>query len=97
MFMKVHRVAGAGDIVAVCDSELMNRTLVEGELRIEITHRFFGDSDVGEEEVKEAMMTAATINLFGEKAMALARSLDLVDEGSFILIGGIPHAQVFRL
>ncbi|MDH7593383.1 MAG: DUF424 domain-containing protein [Methanomicrobiales archaeon] len=85
------------EIVAVCDIELMNRRLLYGDVEIEISRRFFGERTASEEEVREAMKNAAFINLFGERALSVARSLDLVDESGCIRIEGVPHAQIFRI
>lgn len=97
MFLKVHRTESGEEIVAVCDIELMNRRLRLGDVEIEITNRFYGERTASEEEVREAMRHASCINLFGRRALAVAHSLDLVDEEGCIFIDGIPHAQIYRL
>lgn len=97
MNMKVHRVRGEGEVVAVCDSELVNRTLRHGDVDVVISGGFYGNQPVPDEEVREALKGACNINLFGCRAVALARELGLVDEACCIMIDGVPHAQVYVL
>ncbi len=97
MNMKVHRVRGQGEVVAVCDSDLVDRTLRRGDVDVVISGGFYGNQPVPDEEVREALESACNINLFGCQAVALARELGLVDEASCIVIDGVPHAQVYLL
>ena len=95
MYLKVHRTPTGGDIVAVCDRELLNTTLDRDGLAIPISEAFYGKDLATEQEVQGAMLAAACINLMGKRAFALARRLNLVEEGGCLLIGEIPHAQIF--
>jgi hypothetical protein len=97
MYMKIHRTPRQGDIVAVCDPELLNTTLEWKELSIPISDQFYGITPATEEEVCAAMRNAMCINLMGKKAFACARKLQLVDEQGCLMIGDVPHAQIFRI
>jgi len=97
MFLKVHHTQTAGDIIAVCDRELINTTVMWNDIKVFISEHFYGNTMASEEEVRSAMLLASCINLMGKRAFALARELDLVDEKSYVLIGDIPHAQIFRI
>ena len=97
MYMKVHCARGEGEVVAVCDDELINRTLRHGEARVPISDSFYGNRPVPDEEVREALLGACNINLFGRRAVALAQELGLVDEACCLVIDGVPHAQVYLL
>lgn len=95
MNMKVHRVRGEGEVVAVCDSELVDRTLRHGDVDVTISRGFYGDRQVSDEEVREALKGACNINLFGRRAVELAKELGLVDEACCLEIDGVPHVQVY--
>jgi len=97
MNMKVHRVRGEGEVVAVCDSELVDRTLRHGDVDVVISSGFYGDCPATDEEVREALKGACNINLFGRRAVELAKELGLVDEACCLVIDGVPHAQVYLL
>lgn len=97
MFLKIHHAPGAGDVVAVCDCELMNTTLCTGEVDVPITPAFYGTFQASENEVREALQKAENANLMGERAVAIAVELGLVSRDGCVMIGNIPHAQIFRL
>jgi len=97
MFLKVHRSPGTGTVVAVCDRELINTILTDGELEVRVTEAFYGNRCATEEEVREALMDADNANIMGERAVALAVGLGIITASSCIMIGRTPHAQLFRL
>ena len=97
MYLKVHRMPGAGDVVAVCDRELINTTLKKGELEVRITGAFYGNCPVTEDEVREALKGACNINLMGRRAVEIAVELGLIEPGNCIMIGDVPHAQIVRI
>jgi hypothetical protein len=43
------------------------------------------------------MRTAMCVNLMGRKAFACARRLHLVDADGCLMIGDVPHAQIYRI
>ena len=97
MFLKVHHSPGTGDIVAVCDRELLNTTISHGNLSIQITESFYGNCPASEEAVAEALKNAGNINLMGKRAVRVAIDLGFVTQSGCIMIGEIPHAQVYSL
>ena len=97
MFLKVHHSPGTGDIVAVCDRDLLNTTLRHGELSLRVSEWFYGTCPASEEVVAEALKKAGNINLIGKRAVRLAIDLGLVTQAGCIMIGEIPHAQVYSL
>jgi hypothetical protein len=97
MFLKIHRSPETGSIVAVCDRELINTTIIDGDMEVHITNFFYGDCQTGEEVVGEALSHADNANIIGERAVALAIKMGLVSRAGCIMIGTIPHAQIFRL
>lgn len=97
MFQKIHRAPDGTMIVAVCDRELINTTITDGELTVRITEAFYGNCQVTEAEVKDALSSADSANIMGERSVAFAVEMGIVDLSSCIMIGNIPHAQVFRV
>jgi len=86
-----------GDIVAVCDRELINTTISEDKLHVKITEDFYGTCPATEQEIREALRTAGNINLMGERAVGIAIELGLITKSGCILIGNVPHAQIYSL
>lgn len=96
MFLKVHRTPDGGEIVAVCDRELLNTTLRHRDVEVQISETFYGNTQADEERVRAALATATNANLFGHRTISIAIECGAVDRGCVVLIGGVPHAQVFR-
>ena len=97
MFLKVHCSPGTGDIVAVCDRELLNTTISHGGLSVKITEAFYGNSPASEDMVKAALKKAGNINLMGKRSVRIAIEMGLITPSGCIMIGEIPHAQVYSL
>lgn len=97
MFLKIHQSPGAGDVVAVCDRELLNATLRQGDLEINVSEKFYGSDPVTDDDVKKAIKDAPNVNLMGRRAVSIALDLGLIDSGSCIMFGDVPHAQIYRI
>ena len=97
MFLKFHRAPGLPDVLAVCDAELLNTTLMKGDVKVHISEHFYGTSRVSADEVTEALKKAENVNLMGERAVALAIEAGLACRADCIMIGTVPHVQIYRL
>ena len=86
-----------GDIVAVCDRELINTTISHDKLTVKITEDFYGSCPATEQEIRDALKSAGNINLMGERAVGIAIELGLITKSGCILIGNVPHAQIYSL
>jgi len=96
MFLKIHH-SDKGDVVAVCDRELLNTTQSHGKISVTITPAFYGESLATEEEVRAALKNACNVNLMGERAVTVAINMGLITRDSCIVIGKIPHAQIYQV
>ncbi|MCP1714631.1 hypothetical protein J2T58_000471 [Methanocalculus alkaliphilus] len=94
MFLRIHDAPGGGKVVAICDRELLGRTLREGDLEITITEDFYGGEPATEDEVRAALRHATNANIIGWKVVNIAISLGLVEISSCLMIDSIPHAQI---
>jgi hypothetical protein len=97
MFLKVHCSPGSGDIVAVCDRELLNTTVSHGGLSVKISEAFYGNCPASEDMVRAALKKTGNINLMGKRSVSIAIDMGLVTQSGCIMIGDIPHAQVYSL
>ncbi len=94
--LKVYRVRGEV-LVAVCDSDIVGKTFREGDLKIEVKESFYGEREVGEEEVIRALRMATIANITGRKAVELAIRIGVVDKENVLKIGECWHAQMVVL
>jgi hypothetical protein len=97
MFLKIHRSPEMGDVVAVCDRELLNTTIAHDTVTITVSEAFYGNTPATEAEVREALKNARNANLMGERVISLAISMGLCSRASCIMIGKVPHAQIYQL
>lgn len=97
MFLKIHPSRETGDVVAVCDRELLNTTISHEKLTITVTDAFYGNTPATEAEVKAALKNAGNINLIGERSVNIAVEMGLVDKHCCMMIGKVPHAQIYQL
>jgi uncharacterized protein len=97
MFLKIHRSPEMGDVVAVCDRELLNTTICNGTMTVTITEWFYGNCPATEAEVGEALKKGGNANLMGERAIGVAIEMGLLTRADCIMIGTVPHAQIYSL
>ncbi|KQC05012.1 MAG: hypothetical protein APR55_00230 [Methanolinea sp. SDB] len=97
MYLKVHQSPDGNEVVAVCDRELLNTTVKRGDLEIRISKDFYGDRLSQPQDVRSLLAKADNINLMGERVVALAIEMGLVEQAGCIMFGTVPHAQVIRI
>lgn len=98
MFMRIHE-SEKSIVLALCDKELIGKSYSSGGLHLDLKSYayFYRGRQVGEELAKAAMADATSLNLVGKKSVGIAEKLGLVSKKEIKRIGGIPHAQVYRL
>ncbi|MDV0443627.1 DUF424 domain-containing protein [Methanorbis rubei] len=97
MYLKIHNIPGQGEVVAVCDRELLNTTLTCPACDIIVDPGFYGNTLVDEAAVLAALTSAANANLIGKRVCELAIAAGLIDKQCCIMIGDIPHTQIYGL
>lgn len=97
MFLKVHRGSDNSEVVAVCDRELLNTTLKDGDFTLEISENFYGNTLIEECEVRRILASACNANLIGHRTIALAIDTGVLDREACTEIGGVPHAIILAL
>lgn len=97
MFMKIHCSPGCPDVIAVCDAELLNTTITHGDLAVQVHDSFYGTRRVNAAEVEEALNKGDSINLMGERAVGIAIRMKLASKNDCIMIGKVPHLQIYNL
>lgn len=83
-------------LIAACDSDLLGKTFhdAERELKLEVNKDFYGGEQITEENFAKKLKRASIANLVGEKTIAKAIELGMVNEKSIIKIQGVPHVQI---
>ena len=85
-------------VVAVCDSDVFGRKLVDGKRVLDVGGAFFDGKSMSIEDVKEEVVRCvqedATFNFVGEESVGLAKELGIVKDEGVMYIDGVPVALV---
>jgi len=100
MYIKIHRTNtnyGIREIVAVCDEDLLGKTIKGGKIEIKISESFYKGEKKSELYIIEILKKSTNINLIGKESVAAGLKAGIISQENVIDIGGIPHAQAFSV
>lgn len=89
--------SGKDTLVAICDVELLGKTLEGGRVPFLVSKSFYGGAPADLDEALEAMRRATICNLVGKRIVKAAIEQRMVHEAAVIYFGDIPHAQIVVL
>ncbi len=84
-------------MIALCDENLLGKTLKKGEVKFVISEEFYGGSLVDPKDCLQHFERATIANLVGQQAVQLAIDAGYVHKNAVIYIEGHPHAQWVKL
>ena len=84
-------------LVAVCDEELLGKTLVEGNLKFNVSKEFYGGDLVDTKTCIKHLKGATIANMIGKTTVDAAIEAGLVHKSAILYIEGEPHAQWVKL
>jgi uncharacterized protein len=90
-------VRGKDRVVAVCDEEILGKTLEGGRVPFKVSEGFYKGTLGDVDEAIAAMKQATICNLVGKKIVEAAIECSMVHERAVIYFGDIPHAQIVKL
>ncbi len=96
VYVKVVR-QGRDTLVAVCDADILGKTLEGGRVPFTVSERFYKGTLCDLAEALEAMGKASIVNMVGKRIVEAAIECNLVQEAGLIYLGDVPHAQIVRL
>ena len=88
---------GKNVLLAVCDSELIGKTLREGKIVFHIKDEFYNGRKATVEEALGMIDNSTIVNLVGKQCVEKAIAKGYVHPEAVIKIEGIPHAQIVKL
>ena len=98
MLFSTKVISASGNLMLnICDHELVDKTLHDGETKIKINPNYYAERDVDEHEAKNLLTKCNSINMVGEKTVSLALNLGIGSEKSIRRIEGIPFLLVFKM
>jgi len=84
-------------VVAICDEDLMDKSIDTKKFEIKISKNFYGEKLVDEKMALGLMKRATIGNLIGKVIVNLAEKNGFITKENIIFINGIPHAQFVKL
>ena len=98
MLFSTKVISASGNLMLnICDPELVDKTLQDGNTKIKINPNYYAERDVDEHEAKNLLTKCNSINMVGEKTISLATSLGLGSEKSVRRIEGVPFLILFNM
>jgi len=91
--LRIHKRPDGTLLLAICDKEVCGKKHVEGKLQIDTSITFYKGEEVTEEEVKKILPCATHLNLVGQKAVGLAKSMGYIQHEKILKISGVPYAE----
>jgi len=98
MYFSTKMISASGNLILnICDPELINKTLFDGNTKITINPDYYAERDIDEYEAKSLLQKCTSINLVGENSISLALNLGIGSKKSIRRIQGVPFLIVFKM
>jgi len=96
LLSKVHKV-GEITVVAICDPELVNKTLTGPRgIKVVAKEDFYGNQEIPPDDLVEYLKTATSINALGRKSVDFLVTNGYGSPRSIIMLGEVPHLIFMR-
>lgn len=96
VYVNLKRV-GKNVLLAICDSELLGKTLREGKIVFHIKDEFYNGGKVTVEEAVGMIENSTIVNMVGKCCVESAIAKGYVHPEAVLNIEGVPHAQIVKL
>lgn len=96
VYLNVRKV-GENVVLAVCDCDLLGRTLREGKIVFHIKDEFYKGKKTTVDEAVGLIGNSTIANLVGKTCVEVAIKEGYVHPEAVINIEGVPHAQIVKL
>lgn len=94
--MNLKKVGGSV-LLAICDVEVLGKTLCEGKLVFRVKEEFYRGAKVSVEEAVMMIENSTIVNMVGKNVVKRAIEKGYVHPEAVLNIDGIPHAQIAKL
>jgi hypothetical protein len=94
-YMNLKRV-GRNVLLAICDAEILGRTLCEGKIVFHVKEDFYKGAKVNVEEAVSMIQNSTIVNMIGKNVVKKAIQRGYVHPEAVLSIEGVPHAQIVK-
>lgn len=88
---------GNNVLLAMCDAEILGKTLCEGKIVFHVKEEFYKGTKVSIEEAIAMIDNSTIVNMIGKNVVQKAIEKGHVHPEAVINIDGVPHAQIVKL
>jgi len=88
---------GRNVLLAICDSELLGRTLRQGKIVFHVKNEFYNGGKLAVEEAVRMIENSTIVNMVGKNCVGKAIEKGYVHPDAVLDIEGVPHAQIVKL
>ena len=92
MILKKHKDEKGRTILAICDSDLMGRTISEGKKQLDLSSPFYRGKET--EDLDKFFKDAYIINAVGDTTIKKLINAGIIKDEEVKRIQGTPHVQV---
>ena len=91
------RKIGNNVLLAICDAEILGKTLCEGKIIFNVKEEFYKGARVSIEEAVEMIKNSTIVNMVGKNIVKRAIEKGYVHPEAILNIEGVPHAQIVKI
>ncbi len=88
---------GRNVLLAICDADILGRTLCEGKIVFCVKEEFYKGAKVNIEEAIMMIENSSIVNMVGKNVVNRAIEKGYVHPEAVLNIEGIPHAQIVKI
>jgi hypothetical protein len=88
---------GKNVLLAICDREIIGKTLREGKIVFHVKDEFYNGGKVTIEDAMNMIENSTIVNMIGKNCIEKAISKGYVHPEAVLRIEGVPHAQIVKL
>jgi hypothetical protein len=88
---------GNNVLLAICDSEILGKTLREGKIVFNVKEEFYKGAKVAVEDAVAMIENSTIVNMIGKNIVQKAIEKGYVHPEAVLNIEGVPHAQIIKI
>jgi hypothetical protein len=96
VYMNLKKV-GENVLLAMCDADILGRTLCEGKIVFNVKEDFYKGRKVHVDEAILMIENSTIVNMVGKNVVGKAIEKGYVHPEAVLRIEGVPHAQIVKL
>ncbi|MGD8545486.1 MAG: DUF424 family protein [Candidatus Bathyarchaeota archaeon] len=94
--MKIKKL-GRNVLLAICDVEILGKTLHRGEMIFHVKEEFYKGRKVTIQEAVAMIDNSTIVNMIGKNVVGKAIEKGYVHPEAVLDVEGIPHAQIVKI